>query len=315
MEANLIYTRAFSSTSNRQLVSGRAQLAQFLSNPDRYPLSRRSLHWNFRNHADKYSEEPTSIVSVSNRILDTITRAYGLWQDGNDPGNVWIIFIRTRSPIDGLASPRIHHAETLAKQCGHWNPVIFQYEFVVEEAIPEHWVQHRVSLKTLMDRGLDWEKHLPCYLPNELTVGSHRSSKGYCVLPKPRIFLQHLRDSESEAHRSCTSAWEIGRSLSCITRCFGARAPMGWIMTQLLRELFLATVIHDSKQEFDEGTEFMLLDWVTSDDFIADFGYYENEKERLMWRYMDNEEENEAEDQTTTEQLELLEVEAVAMGF
>ncbi|KAK8050864.1 hypothetical protein PG993_002249 [Apiospora rasikravindrae] len=233
MEAGAIYTRVYSSTSERRLFSGRGQL---LGLPQQ-PLDDPSLFENFRNHCDRFSEVPTSLVSVNNHILDAIARAYGLWQDGEDPKNLWVVFIKTPVDMKAATTPCTYHAESLAIRSQNDKPKLFHYEFVVEWAILERFVAHKVSLETLMDRGLDWERYLPLQPPGPWTVDLYPSSSGKYVSCEPRVSLDHLRHFESQDHRNSNS-WEIGHSISCIARHFGARAPMGWIAKQLFRDLF-----------------------------------------------------------------------------
>ncbi|KAK8868993.1 hypothetical protein PGQ11_007571 [Apiospora arundinis] len=230
MEASMIYTRAYSSNSDRRLVSGKGQ--QLPSLDEEYPfLCPSSLELEFRNHCKRWSKLPTALVSTSSRILDTIKRAYELWQDGEDAESVWVVFIETPWEKEDMVT-RIHHAEALAAQYGHPRPKLFHYEFLFEWTIPRRWVKYKVSLETLMDRGLDWAKY---FLGPKLTSSSNMGN----LIKKPsRISLDDLRREELSMTQYHETPWDIGLSMGCITKCFGARAPLGWITKQLFIDLF-----------------------------------------------------------------------------
>ncbi|KAK7957348.1 uncharacterized protein PG986_006570 [Apiospora aurea] len=203
--------------------------------------------------------------------------------------------------MEAAAAPRTYWAKALADRFQHPEPKLFRYEFVVECAIPEDWVNHKISLETLMHRGLDWERHLSPF-------------------------------TATWTMDSLLVSIEQGQ-LCSITRYFGARAPpMGWIEKQLFRDLFrpkksdvniwtrygdvvFVDAIDDFERGFDAGTEDVLVDWVTSSEFLSDLADYEEGKDRLLWRLMDDPPPNHAETKALSAEFDLLEAEAVRMGF
>ena len=148
MATRTIYTRAYSKRSVGQLVSAKGL--------NGYPLFRTDLLNEFRNHANKMNRTPTALVSVSDRIVDTVKRAFDKHYDGESPEDAWVAFIEV--PATPETPVRVHAARFLAKECGLSEPSLFYHEIVFEWAIPENYVLHKVSLQTLMDRGLQWEK-------------------------------------------------------------------------------------------------------------------------------------------------------------
>ena len=65
----------------------------------------------FRNHADKLSEVPTALVSVSSRIVDTLNRAIYLYLvAGEHPCHIWIAFIEIPAATSSMASVIVHLA-------------------------------------------------------------------------------------------------------------------------------------------------------------------------------------------------------------
>lgn len=197
MPNHTTYTRAYSSSrSDGQLVARKT--------PKGDPLSSSTLLEEFRNHANKGNRKPTALVSVSDRIIDTVKRAFERYGKGEDSGKIWIAFIEVQTTT---AATRIHSARKMAKKCGFPELRLFAHEFVFEWAIPKHCVLHEVSLQTLMDRGLQGNSFL------QLATAKSRSSIA-------TRFQRH-------------SPWEIGIELGLFARKFGARAPLNWVSHQL----------------------------------------------------------------------------------
>lgn len=146
MANRTIYTRAYSKSSAGQFVSAKGLKGD--------PLSKTALVEEFRNHADKWNREPTALVSGSDRIVDTLKRAFDKhYEDGESAADIWIAFIEVPPTISESAT-RIHSAKELAEKCEHLEPNKFSHKVVFEWAIPEKYVVHEVSLQTLMKRGL-----------------------------------------------------------------------------------------------------------------------------------------------------------------
>ena len=262
MAKSTIYTRAYSKSSAGQLVSSKG--------PKGGPLSDKALLQEFRNHANRWSPEPTALVSGSDRIVDTLKRAFDKRdEDGDEPAEIWIAFIEV-PPTTNKAASRIHSAQKLAAKCEFPEPYLFSHEVVFEWAIPEKYLLHKVNLQTLIERGLQENWFLQ------------------------RSTVDVRRDIASKLHGD--SLWELGIALGSFARNFGARAPLNWIAYQLFYDCVWAETVHNdmvrlhctpehteivdlhSFCELDDGIDTSLYEWWLSD--IAFFLDYEAFKER-----------------------------------
>ncbi|PQE12418.1 hypothetical protein CJF31_00000652 [Rutstroemia sp. NJR-2017a BVV2] len=206
-----IYTRVYSESSAGQLVSGRTPRGESLSHAD--------VLDEFRIHSDKDNREPTALVSVSVRIVDTLTRAfYKHHMDDEPAGDIWFVFIEVpiNTTPDSGESGRIHSARSLADDCGLPMPQLFTYERVFEWAIPEEYVLQKVSLQTLMSRGLTWE----------LLTGSDPHTQYLSTSSLRGHIAENLRDG----------FWDAGMYLGFLAKTFGARAPVEWICDQVFND-------------------------------------------------------------------------------
>ncbi|CAF9915430.1 MAG: hypothetical protein ALECFALPRED_010194 [Alectoria fallacina] len=263
MFSRTIYTRAYSKSSGGQFASRKA--------PKGDPLSYTALLEEFRNHANRWNREPTALVSGSDRIVDTLKRAFDKhYKDGESSAEIWIAFIEVPPTINESAT-RIHSAKELAEKCQLPEPNSFSHEVVFEWAIPEKYVLHEVSLQTLIKRKL--QEH---YFSQPSTAEVRRyTSRG----------LQRY------------NPWEIGVTLGFFARNFGARAPLNWVSHQLFYDCVRAKIVDDDVVrlnyahghteivdfqffcDLDDGIDTSLNDWWLSDiDFVSD---YEEFKE---WR-------------------------------
>ena len=261
MANRTIYTRAYSNSSAGQLVSAKG--------PNGDPLSDTALVEEFRNHAEPWNREPTALVSGSDRIVDTLKRAFQKhYEDGESSADIWIAFIEVPPTMNKTAT-RIHSAKELAEKYKLSVPDKFSHEVVFEWAIPEKYVLHMVSLRTLMDRGL--KEH---YFVQTSTWEVRSTKEVRCYTA--RAFQRH-------------SPWEIGFILGAFAKKFGARAPLDWISHRLFRDCVQATILDDDAVrlvyahwhteivdfqffcDLDIGIETTLYDWWLSDiDFLLD---------------------------------------------
>jgi hypothetical protein len=144
MANRTIYTLTYSTNSARQLVSGKGSKGD--------PSTDIALLYEFQNHANLENSNPTALVSCSDRIVDTLKRAFDKHYQNREPSaDIWIAFIEVLPNINA----RIHSAKNLAEKCTVWEPDKFSHEVVFEWAIPEKSVVHEVSLQTLMKRDLE----------------------------------------------------------------------------------------------------------------------------------------------------------------
>ena len=272
MTSHTIYTRAYSQSSVGQLISAKG--------PKGDPLSDTAVLEEFQNHANKWNREPTALVSGSNRIIDTMKRAFDKhYEDGESSAEIWIAFIEI-PPTVNENTTRIHFAKELAEKCKLPEPNSFFHEVIFEWAIPEKYVLHEVSLQTLMGRGLQEN----CFLqPSTVEVR--------------RFFARELQGNDP---------WEIGVTLGFFAQKFGARAPLSWVSHQFFNDCVMAknvdndgvrlkyahghTEIVDSQfwGDLDDGIHTSLCDWWLSDsDFFSDYEefkiYREVTEDSMTW--------------------------------
>ncbi|KAI9742311.1 MAG: hypothetical protein M1818_004211 [Claussenomyces sp. TS43310] len=279
MANRTIYTRAYSNSSAGQLVSAKA--------PNSDPLSDTALLEEFRNHANKQNPEPTALVSVSNRIVDSVTRAFNKhYKYGESPADIWIAFIEV-PPTTNETATRFHFAKELAEKCELPQPNKFSHEIVFEWAIPKEYVVHEVSLLTLMERKFQED----------------------CFLPRSTAEVRRYTARELQQQ----DPWEIGITLGFSARKFGARAPLNWISYQLFYDCVRAKIVDDDVArlkyahgdteivdfqffcDLEDGIDTRSCDWwLSDDDFFLDYETFEE------WR-------DETEDSITSDLIEVWE--------
>lgn len=253
-----IYTRAYSANNPRQLVSGKGKAGK----PPFDRLSNVELLNEFKNHANSLSEFPTALVSVSSRIIDTLSRAFNLYfENGERLSDIYIIFVKI--PVaTSFTGVTVHPAQPLAHNIDHWNPAFFRYESVFEWAIPEECVVHKVCLQTLLNRGLRYD---------ELLRSLYRPTS---ALEMRKNVADLLNIDYPE-----TDPWDIGVYLGCFARQFGARAPSNWIAHQFFYDCTCPKIVDDDVieitnscgdrkfvdfiffRDLDQGIDTALIDW------------------------------------------------------
>jgi len=122
MTPRRIYTRAYSKSSAGGLSSAKVRID--------YPLADAVLLEEFRNHANRRNREPTALVSASDRIVDTLKRAFDkYYKFGELTADIWIAFIEL-TPVTKNTLNRIHSAIELAEKCKLKEPSRFSHEVV-----------------------------------------------------------------------------------------------------------------------------------------------------------------------------------------
>lgn len=258
MSSDTIYTRVYSKRNAAQLISAKGPQGT---------LSHSHLLHEFRNHANKWNQEATALVSVSRRIIDTVNRAlHKHFTDHEPPEDIWIAFINPK--VTGNESPpRIHAASDLAEQCGLSEPNKFLYEMVFEWSIPDTFVMHQVSLHTLMSRGL-----LQDYLFRD---GLYTTGELRCLI------AEKFRQSHP---------MDIGYYLAFFTKMFGARAPLRWLPEQLFRDCMRMTDEVDFDCWITQSTidEVLLDGWLISSNFEYDYEEFEEWKKIMTDRIVES---------------------------
>jgi hypothetical protein len=223
----------------------------------------------FHKHRFINNKEPTALVSVSSRIVNTLSRALVKWrgidedeyQVESEPADeTWIAFIAVPAEDSGIY---YHHARALARQLEVEDPMLYQSEYVFEWKIPSKYILHTVSLQTLIDRGLDIERYID---------GDGRPPS-----------TDTLRDGLATYYFGySTNEYETGLSLGFMARCFGARAPVLLIARRFIDEVygrFRFKKAHRKWVDFEqlhEGIHTALIDWWLSDsDFVMEYRQHE----------------------------------------
>jgi hypothetical protein len=263
-ESECYFYRCFSDRSAGGLISGRGSGDRRLSVTD--------LYSEFKNHSQKDSEAPTALVSASNRIVDTLQRAFNkFYKHEESPHEIWVAFIY----VPDSERDVYHHAEKLAQCTNKHDNECFRYEYLFEWEIPQRYLIHRVSIATLMDRGYDMGRYLEA---NEL----------------PSTWKLCAKISKSILD-PCNTAYDVGLNLGHLSRYFGARAPIRQIAHQMLQDfssvlfnddgLHILRVICTGRrfdrqecQDIEEGISTALYDW-----WLADPDFLDSHEEYLAY--------------------------------
>jgi hypothetical protein len=241
-------------------------------------LSQAGLLNEFDLHRDRANRLPTALVSVTDRPIEALHRGFEkVYNLNEEPEEIWIAIIFVPDTDVKTESIVYHPAKELAKQLESVeNPNVFEHEYVFEWEIPEQYVEHRVSLQTLRDRGLDLHEYLDGDddLPNLTTLRQDMTER----LLNPSF-----------------SSDNISRSVAQMARCFGARAPVHKIASQFMSHLpCLSFVDHDYQYVYWAGysdpIDFEHLHWVLlgieeelSDHWLADSEFLLDYKAHRDW--------------------------------
>jgi hypothetical protein len=200
------YCTFSNSSSAGGLVSGKGK-------EDRQP-SFHELLCEFKNHkkgARKLNEEIcherlTALISATISFIDALRRAFDKLYEGDRPDQIWIVFISV--PHKDKAT--YYHAEYLAREIGQDKTNMFKDEYIFEWEVPEKYIVHKVSVQTLLERGLKMERYCE-YSNNERQ------------LPSAYLLRQ---DIAKHILNPANGGYDIGMSLGSMARCFRARAPV-----------------------------------------------------------------------------------------
>lgn len=124
------YIRSFSSASVGSFTSGRGAVGEKLDNDEKLA--------EFQKHRFLNNTEPTALVSVSSRFINTLSRALVKWcgidkggykVDQEPADEIWIAFIDILASDSGI----YHHAKVLAEQLeDEEKPMLYASEYVFE---------------------------------------------------------------------------------------------------------------------------------------------------------------------------------------
>ena len=171
----------------------------------------------------------TALVSATDRPIEALHRAFVKYYNLNErAGDIWIAIISV--PVGENDTLPYHHAVKLALELGY-SPEErrkVMHEYIFEWEIEYQYVEHMVSVETLLDRGLD----LDSYLQND-RLPDLRGFRGLMIdmilgLPLDR--------------------YSVGRELGRMARCFGARAPVKEIAHGLLTDCPTWISVNEERQ-------------------------------------------------------------------
>ncbi|KAJ5213372.1 hypothetical protein N7449_000541 [Penicillium cf. viridicatum] len=176
-------------------------------------LSQRELLHEFSNHMIRRQRVPTALISVTVRPVEALYRALEkCYASQEDPEEIWIAIIFV--PDDANTKP--HHARELAQQLmDNKDANAFRYEYLFEREIPRSYLEHNVSLKELIKRGLS----------DGMFLDAERSFPGTLEEFRRVIMSAILLD-----------AYDAGRWLGGISRAFGAGAPVYEIANKIFSD-------------------------------------------------------------------------------
>jgi hypothetical protein len=257
------FYRCYSDSSAGALISGKGHALG-------RPFGSVHLRAEFDNHIELRTKKCTALVSTSNRLIDTLRRAFSKVYNGHeDPTQVWVAFFC----VPDIDRHVYHHAEDLAKRWNLSNPERLRYEYIFEWEIPKRYLIHKVSVKTLMERGL----HMGGCLPDYTIPPTAELKEDFA-----RIYLDPTNDG-----------FFNGIALGNLAHYFGARAPVRQIAHQLVQDCVgyvdpnaqLVSVSYGNNvvkhidfaffRGMDDGIEIALIDWwLTDSNFANAYGDY-----------------------------------------
>jgi hypothetical protein len=261
------FYRCYSNSSAGGLISGKGRRHGRQLGTD--------LRAEFVSHVLDPTMEPTALISASNRLIDTLQRAFSkFYNNGEIPDQIWIAFIYVPDEDKHI----YHHAEDLAKKWNYPNPGRLRYEYIFEWEIPARYLIHKVSVETLITRGFDMNQYLLDY-----------------ALPPTSILRKELARRILEPSHG---GYHIGFDLGHLARCFGARAPVRQLALQLLRDCSHVRCIDDNTQtvivsyvdnqidhldfshfcDIEDGIDTALYDW-----WLADPDFFNAYEEHRAW--------------------------------
>ncbi|KAM0134450.1 hypothetical protein ACHAO1_005662 [Botrytis cinerea] len=230
MSSRLFY-RAYSPNSAGDIVCGKSKTGL---RPSHIDVTRE-----FDKHRDIENRIPIALVSVTSSIIRAIKTAFNKhYKDGENPVGIWIVFIGV--PYQD------------ADRKG------FKDEYLFEWEIPMEYVVHRVSVKTLVDRGLDMKGYREEIWDREL-------NRRVSILPRTAILRNRIANTVCDVSYS-HNLFESHVYLAEMARAFGARV----VCLNIPWEIFADCCVHsyscptDFVQRYDamqEDCNIVLLDW------------------------------------------------------
>jgi len=111
---------------------------------------------------------------------------------------------------------------------------MFKDEYIFEWEVPEKYIVHKVSVQTLLERGLSMERYC-------------KYSNNKRQLPPAYLLRQ---DIAKHILDPANGGYNIGMSLGSMARCFGARAPVRDIAHHILSECTQYRYVNHNEMSF-----------------------------------------------------------------
>ncbi|CAG7974393.1 unnamed protein product [Penicillium olsonii] len=262
-----IFYRCYSEESAGGLTCGLRRVGSRLSETD--------LSTHFERHRVQGNRNPTALVSVSDRPIEALHRAFVKhYNYGEDPSTISIVIISV--PDTTAIEKPYHHAQKLAD-----GAIEFKHEYIFEWQIPQQYVEHIVSVETILSRGIDLREYLD--------HGDNGSR-----LPNLSTFMARLSGGISRH-----DGYGFGRHVARIARCFGARAPVQEIALRILEDcpgyFNILTVEPDTRYFYwvDLGIEEEMFDsWLGNSTFLLRRRDFEERskhmRDNVEWMWVDH---------------------------
>ncbi|CCD55448.1 hypothetical protein BofuT4_P158440.1 [Botrytis cinerea T4] len=255
MSSRLFY-RAYSPNSAGDIVCGKSKTGL---RPSHIDVTRE-----FDKHRDIENRIPTALVSVTSSIVRAIKTAFNKhYKDGENRVGIWIVFIR----VPYQDADAYHSARKIAERFHGINPLWFKDEYLFEWEIPMKYVVHRVSVGTLVDRGLDMKEYCEEIWDREL-------DRRVSILPRTAILRNRIANTVCDVSYG-HHLFESHVYLAEMARAFGARV----FCLNIPWEIFADCCVHsyscptDFVQRYDamqEDCNIVLLDWWLIGDVFND---------------------------------------------
>ncbi|ELQ33369.1 hypothetical protein OOU_Y34scaffold00967g1 [Pyricularia oryzae Y34] len=255
----IVFTRTYSllSAGRNGIISSRP-----LPSHEMNHYLRNNILLDFELHANIYNRRPTSLVSVSGRLIDSIARAFYKRLENGEPANqIKIIFITI--PIDHYnrmkSEGKVQAARELAAQRGMERPEKFQHESLFVSEIPPEYVTHTVALQTLLDRDLS--NRFWGHITDYSTAGLKEGLKNCFRTPGGELDVNDILND-----------YGAGRKLGEFVKLFGARAPDS-ISCHFIDEIFRRRL--EDGGLIDGLEDSIVWDWLMNPKLLVDYENYQ----------------------------------------
>ncbi len=233
------FSRFWSRCSAGGLVCGKV-----LGQRKELSFGERKQEFNERHkHRFQDEPEPTTLVSVSDKLSRTLSGALHEHNvEGERAEDIWIALIY----VPSAEGPALYHSavDLVSPQ----EKSIFKSEYVFDWEISNEYIDHVVSLRTLLDRGIG--QYINLEIANTFAL-----------------------QQDMKRRTKLLEEFEIGLYFAAIARCFGARAPIQEIASQLCIEAG-----RSCSELVRDGIDTAIIDWWLADlQFVTELDIHDEE--------------------------------------